>query len=251
MPWLDQDWRAVLTAYAAVTLATGVVWAAINLHPMARRVERDIAAAPRVSQLALFRELVGLRPVQIVLLMSVGIFFFNHGLNNWLPEILRARGMSAAEAGFWASVPPLIGVIASLTIPRFATAERRMAVMAALFAAATGSMMALLVTDGHGAIAGLMLQGFCRGTMMTVALLTLVDIPAIGPARAGAAGGMFFSAAEVGGVSGPLSMGLLFDATGGFTAGLMAMVGVSALLLVLVLPLRASLAASSLSTTGR
>ena len=46
-------------------------------------------------------------------------------------------------------------------------------------------------------------------------------------------------------------MGLLFDATGGFTAGLMAMVGVSALLLVLVLPLRASLAASSLSTTGR
>ena len=251
MPWLDQDWRAVLTAYAAVTLATGVVWAAINLHPMARRVERDIAAAPRVSQLALFRELVGLRSVQIVLLMSVGIFFFNHGLNNWLPEILRARGMSAAEAGFWASVPPLIGVIASLTIPRFATAERRMAVMAALFAAATGSMTALLVTDGHGAIAGLVLQGFCRGTMMTVALLTLVDIPAIGPARAGAAGGIFFSAAEVGGVSGPLSMGLLFDATGGFTAGLMAMVGVSALLLVLVLPLRASLAASSLSTTGR
>ena len=92
---------------------------------------------PRVSQLALFRELVGLRSVQIVLLMSVGIFFFNHGLNNWLPEILRARGMSAAKPGLGLGAAA-VGVIASLTIPRFATAERRMAVMAALFAAATG-----------------------------------------------------------------------------------------------------------------
>ena len=33
-----------------------------------------------------------LRVVQIVLVMSVGIFFLNHGLSNWLPEILRAKG---------------------------------------------------------------------------------------------------------------------------------------------------------------
>ncbi len=35
MPWFDHDWRAVLTFYAGITLATGVVWALINLHPMA------------------------------------------------------------------------------------------------------------------------------------------------------------------------------------------------------------------------
>ena len=39
-------------------------------------------------------DLMRARAVRIVLLMSVGVFFFNHGLNNWLPEILRSRGMA-------------------------------------------------------------------------------------------------------------------------------------------------------------
>jgi CP family cyanate transporter-like MFS transporter len=241
MPWFDHDWRAVLTFYAGITLATGVVWALINLHPMARSVERALAAETKAPQLEIFRALIGLKAVQIVLMMSVGIFFFNHGLNNWMPEILRAGGMTATAAGYWASVPTLVGVAASLTIPRFATQPRRMAILAILFAAAGAAALTLLTVTGPILAAGLVLQGLARATMMTVTLLVLVDIPEIGPKRAGAAGGMFFSAAEIGGVSGPLVMGLLFDTTGGFSAGLTVMTAVTLLLLVLVIPLRRQL----------
>ncbi|MFT4798846.1 MAG: CP family cyanate transporter-like MFS transporter, partial [Candidatus Azotimanducaceae bacterium] len=50
--------------------------------------------------------------------------------------------------------------------------------------------------------------------------LTLVELPAIGERYAGVASGFFFSAAEVGGVLGPVTMGLFFDYTGGFNASL-------------------------------
>ena len=38
--------------------------------------------------------------VRLMLIMAVGAFFFNHGLNNWLPEILRRGGMTEAQAGY-------------------------------------------------------------------------------------------------------------------------------------------------------
>jgi cyanate permease len=158
-----------------------------------------------------------------------------------MPEILTASGMSAAEAGYWASVPTLVGVAASLTIPRFATQRRRMAILALLFVAAGAAAVTLLTVTGPILTAGLILQGLARATMMTVTLLVLVDIPEIGPKRAGAAGGMFFSAAEIGGVSGPLAMGLLYDSTGHFSAGLMVMTAITVGLLLLVAPLRQQL----------
>ena len=48
------------------------------------------------------------------------------------------------------------------------------------------------------------------------------------------AGGLFFSAAEIGGVLGPLSVGLLSDLTGGFSAALFVLSGVCALLVLLL-----------------
>ena len=45
---------------------------------------------------------------------------------------------------------------------------------------------------------------------------------------AGTASGLFFTAAEVGGVLGPLGLGFLYDVTGGFSAGLYALTAVAA-----------------------
>jgi cyanate permease len=53
-----------------------------------------------------------------------------------------------------------------------------------------------------------------------VLILTLMELPGMDPRQTGTASGMFFSAAEIGGVLGPLGIGLLYDATGGFTASL-------------------------------
>ncbi|MFM8990779.1 MAG: hypothetical protein ACKOUS_14390, partial [Alphaproteobacteria bacterium] len=57
--------------------------------------------------------------------------------------------------------------------------------------------------------------------------------------HAGTAGGLFFSAAEVGGAGGPIALGVLFDATGGFAAGLWMLAALAALMLLGALRLRA------------
>ena len=62
---------------------------------------------------------------------------------------------------------------------------------------------------------------------MTVLVLTLVELPGIGERYAGAASGLFFSAAEIGGVLGPLSLGFLYDLTHGFDTGLTILTGIA------------------------
>jgi len=168
------------------------------------------------------------------LAMSVGIFFFNHGLNNWLPEIIRSKGLSFAEAGYWAAIPTTVSIMSALLIPRLATAERRMLVMGLLIVCAGGATILLHTAPGLQLAFGLCLQGLARGAMMTVALLMLVEIPNVGPKRAGTAGGLFFTAAEIGGVTGPLVIGLLHDLSGGFSISLTMLSFICFLLLVLL-----------------
>ena len=55
---------------------------------------------------------------------------------------------------------------------------------------------------------------------MTILILTLVELPSIGEKYAGVASGFFFSAAEIGGVLGPVSMGMLYDISDGFVSSL-------------------------------
>jgi hypothetical protein len=54
------------------------------------------------------------------------------------------------------------------------------------------------------------------------------------PARAGMAGGMFFTVAEIGGVLGPLTVGALSDVSGGFALPLAAMTAICVGLAVLL-----------------
>jgi LPXTG-motif cell wall-anchored protein len=55
---------------------------------------------------------------------------------------------------------------------------------------------------------------------------------------AGTAGGLFFSAAEIGGAGGPIMLGVLYDATGGFDSGLYLLAGIGLLLAIAALHLR-------------
>ena len=68
-------------------------------------------------------------------------------------------------------------------------------------------------------LTGLVLQGFVRGGLTIILVLTLVEMPGVQERYAGTASGLFFSAAEVGGVAGPLTLGILFDVTGGSRLG--------------------------------
>jgi CP family cyanate transporter-like MFS transporter len=242
MPFFEQDWRSVLLLFSAVALACGAVWLAISAHPRARQIERELKAQPKERQLAVFAKLLAMPSVQVMLVMSVGIFFFNHGLNNWLPELLRHSGMSAAEAGVWAALPTAVGVAGALTIPRLATPQRRMRILAGLFAAAGVAALLLLTEEPTAMTVGLIAQGIARSSMMTVMVLLLMEMKDVGSRYTGAASGLFFSAAEVGGVLGPLTLGAVYDATGAFEPALILLAVIMAGLIVLLLPLRRRLA---------
>lgn len=213
MPLTGQSWRGVMVVYAGLVLASGAIWLLVS-----GRLTGDLGAATvgKKYDFSAFAEIIAVPQVRLILAMAVGVFFLNHGLNNWLPEILRTYGFSAVAAGYWASLPPAVGILGVLVIPRLATPEWRLLVMACLF----GAMLAasLLLRSDHPALlaSGLMLQGLARGSMMTVAIMLLMETPGVPPERMGLAGGMFFTAAEIGGVLGPVTLGMLAHWTGGF-----------------------------------
>ncbi len=238
LPLVGGSWRAVLLIHAAFAFAAGLAWLAIAASPTSRAVERQSAAEARRPQREVLASLLRAPVVQTLLVMSIGIFFFNHGLNNWLPEILRNAGMDATAAGYWAAVPTAVGIVGALVIPRLATPERRIAILAGLFAAAGAATLLIHASAGPVLAVGLVLQGIARSSMMTVAMLALVESPQVGAKNAGVAGGLFFSAAEVGGVLGPLTIGWVADMAGGFGRALDLLTAVCALLLLLAARLR-------------
>ena len=217
LPWLNQNWRHVFFVFAIVAIGCAALWILINSTSASKRHN---ATQRNAGALNVFIQLLGIPLVIIVLIMSIGIFAINHGLGNWLPEILRDNGMSAIKAGYWAAIPTLFGIAGSLLIPRLATKNNRFYLLIALFCCALVAIVLIRTVDGPLLAGGLMIQGIARSSMMTIAILILMETPAVGADNMGVAGGLFFTAAEIGGVLGPVSIGIIADNTGGFNAAL-------------------------------
>lgn len=236
MPAFGNDWRLVIQIYTLFVFAAGFAWWVLASNAVSRAVEATTrSVAGMREQVAVFGELLRIPSVNLVLLMSIGIFFFYHGMASWLPEILRQDGMNPTMAGYFASIPVAVGIVGSLIVPRLATPERRFVILLVLFLA-IGVGCALLFSDAMPSIvASVIIQGAGRGSLMTITLLVLMETRGVGQQHMGAAGGLFFSAAEIGGVLGPLSMGAISDLTGGFGLALWMLIGISAVLILLLL----------------
>lgn len=238
MPLLGQDWRNVMLAYAAFALCAGLIWLGISSHSASQDMERRLAAEHKSPFLQVFFELIRNPLVRIILIMAIFILFFNHGLNNWMPTILQGYGMDAKSAGYWASLPTGIGALSALIIPRLATAERRFTILALVFVAAAITTLMIYAGTMPWLGIGLILQGVCRSAMTAIAILILMDMDHGKSQHVGAASGLYFSAGEIGGALGPMSMGVLADLTQGFVIPLFMMTGVSVVLMILLARLR-------------
>ena len=238
MPMMDGDWRAVMLIYAAFIIVSGLVWWVITAHPTYKLAEAHYVTSGDGGQRENFKRLIRIPAFQIVLAMSVGIFFCNHGMNNWLPEILRSKGMDSTTAGYMASIPVIFTVLSSLIIPRLASPNRRVWILGLLFIGFGVSSIMLQGSDGLWLTLALIAQGIARGSAMTLSVLILLDIPGVGTERAGVAGGIFFSAAEIGGVGGPVLIGVVSDLNNDFSAALYMLTGMSVILMLLLTALR-------------
>jgi len=217
LPWLG-DWRELMRLWAWVSLGAGVLWLGVSGRPTSRAGPDGVGNSQ--PQLSVTWDLFSLPAVRIVLGMSVGIFLMSHGLASWLPELLRSHGMTAVAAGYASAIPTGVGVGAVLLIPRLAVRERRISILLILTAAAGLATVCLQFEARAPLFAGLILQGTAATALTTILVLTLIELPGVGERRAGTASGLFFSAAQIGGVLGPLGLGTLYDLTGGFASGL-------------------------------
>jgi len=230
MPLNGGEWRYVFSFHTIIVVASGALWLILSGLPAARDSGWDDEAGKRFD-LRAFADILRIGEVRLILVLAIGIFFFNHGLNNWLPEILRDRGFDAVAAGLLAAVPTAVGVVGALVIPRFATPPRRIRIMAGLLGAALIASLLLQASAAEVLLLGLFLQGIARSSLMTVSILILMEARDVPKDRLGLAGGLFFTFAEIGGFLGPMTFGLLSDLSGTFALPLGAVTLLCALLL--------------------
>lgn len=227
------SWRGISLVYGIVILFAIAAWWLFSKD--VAKSHRTEVSTDRPSFMNTLTSLLAIRNIQLLLVLAVGVFFLNHGFTSWAPTLLKERGMTLAAAGFWTAVATAISVLGTVTISGIAPPGRRVLTMVGLLVLATVSTTVLAFVSGHAIIAPLIVSNWVRMPMMAVLSLLVMETRGVGTLRVGAAMGLFFVAAEIGGFSGPFVVGLLRDSTGELMWGVLAL-AIAAGAMVVVMP---------------
>lgn len=147
----------------------------------------------------------------------------------WLPSLYKSHGYSAAAAGALVSLSSLVQIPTALALPTLATRMRRQHVLVALGVLFTGAgLLAILVAPTAAAPLWVVILGLGQGATFALGL-TLLVLRTRSHAATAALSAMAQSVGYLIAGLGPLVVGALHAATGGWTAGLV-------VLLVLLVP---------------
>jgi len=213
MPWMAHSWRYTLATYGFFTFTIALLWWFFVRDTETR------AGAEEAGIIKVFYKLIRVRNVQIALILGFLFFTILHGFSNWLPKILETSGFSRALSGIMAAIPLAAGIPALLLIPHLIPAASRGRCLAVSAFLTIITLAMSMATSGIAQLIGLALFGFITSPLLSILTLILMDTPEVGPESMGSAVGMFYCASEIGGVTGPLMIGVLKDVTGGFLAG--------------------------------
>ncbi|MFC1983936.1 CynX/NimT family MFS transporter [Chloroflexota bacterium] len=232
MPLSGDSWRLTFVIYGLIAFAVALVWCFL-----ARDV-KPAGVAESTSITNVFTRLIKVRNVQLVLIIGFLSMVVGHSFTNWLPKILETGGLSPEVAGFAASIPVLTGILAVLLIPHLTPPHLRGRIAALL--SVLGAIVLFIITTSSGGLlfTGLGLYGLFFRCTMPLLMLVLMDLPEVGSRYMGAAGGMYFCVAEIGGFVGPSLMGAIVDLTGGFLIGVSLMAVLSVVTGIMALLLR-------------
>ncbi len=229
------SWRGAMLLYAGFTLSTGVVWWLVSASAP---VSAPVAAGPAATAAgtlaensaqaarhelqdavptATSRQLLAMKSVQLVLVLALGSFLYNHGIGNWLVEILRAGGRTAGQAADLAALTTLVGIASALVVPRLATPARRKPIYLGVYLLGAVGVALVPHLDGATVFVALVAVGITRAAALPLGMMLLMDDPGVGAANMAVAGGLYFTAGEVGGVVGPLLVGSAAGASGGYS----------------------------------
>ena len=161
----------------------------------------------------------------------------NYGLSFFLPQIVKAFGVSNLGAGFVTSLPYAVGLIGMLWWGHHSdrTGERRYHLAFSLLVASTGIAVSTMLPDPVMKMTALSIAGF--GIFSGLPLFwTLPTAFLSGTASAGAIA-LINSIGNLAGFAGPFAVGWIKDATGSYTGGLLLLsaAGLTAMIIVLAL----------------
>ncbi|MEU6745088.1 MFS transporter [Spirillospora sp. NPDC046719] len=220
-------WRLALAVWAVPSLVAALAWG-----PLALRGRRspDRPAAPTAPSSRAAREGSLLRsPVAwfVAVFMGLASLMF-YVLMSWLPEIMKDAGFAPATAGMMVSTMMIVGIPLGFAVPVLAARLRdQRAVVAGVVLTMVVGIGGLIFAPAAG-WAWTVVLGIGTGSAFPLAY-TLLSLRSPSPSVAGRLSGM----AQTGGYLlagfGPLAMGVLHSATGGWHVPL-------TLLLVLVAP---------------
>jgi CP family cyanate transporter-like MFS transporter len=156
----------------------------------------------------------------------------------WLSPLYRAHGWSAERAGLLLAVFSLTQLVATLGLPALAdrTGDRRPWTALAV-GACTAGLLAVAVAPLAAPWLAAAVIGFGTGGQFAMALTLLVDTAA-DPAASRRLSGMAFLVGYLLAAAGPAAVGILHDATGGFTAAFLALTVIGVVTLALGVSVR-------------
>jgi MFS transporter, CP family, cyanate transporter len=217
--WLGDSWRAALAVWAVPALLAALAWL-----PLLQAVPVRVSAAAGV-RVSLWRDAIAWRVTAFMAIQS--ILFYSQVA--WLPEIYRHEGMSKGAAGALLSLSLIVGIPCGFLVGALAGRlrdQRAIGLGAALLALAgwLGVLLAPMAAPSLWAI--LLGTGFGTGFTLVLALSVL----RAGDAQhAAALSGMAQSVGYTLAAVGPVAVGALHDATGGWTTPLAVLIVLSLL----------------------
>jgi ACS family tartrate transporter-like MFS transporter len=164
-----------------------------------------------------------------------GMVASNYGLSFFLPQIVKAFGMSNVQTGFVSALPYAVAVVSIVLWGRRSDRrlERTYHTAIPLFVAAAGIGASTLFDDPAMKMAALSVAGFG----IFAGLPVFWTLPTAFLSGAAAAGGiaMINAIGNLAGFAGPYAMGWIKDATGSYTGGLLSLSAVCIMAMVVVI----------------
>jgi MFS transporter, CP family, cyanate transporter len=225
------DWRDALAVWAIPALVAAAIW----LPFISRRSAASVAPLPSLWRNRLAWQVTAFMGLQSLLFYSC---------LSWLPALLRSEGIDRGAAGALLSVMLLTAIPTCLLVPVVAARRKdQRGTIALTLAVYAAGLIGLLVAADTAPALWATLLGFAQGALLALAFL-LFGLRAPDQEHASQLSAMAQTVGYAVAAAGPLLIGVLREATGGWT------VPVVVLLAVLVPLFAAGMAAGRTREVG-
>lgn len=230
-------WHVALAGWGATAALALLPWLLPAAHPRAVPIRPPAVPEPanqvrwwrgaRRRGLPMYRSRIAWGVMLIFGVTSLNVY----AMFAWLPVRLVEAGLSETAAGQALSLFAGLGIPASLVVPVLTARLRRQFPLVAMFAVCFAvGLTGLLVAPTHGTLAWALIAGL-GGSGFPLAL-TLIGLRTRTPSSAGALSGFAQGFGYLGAGCGPLAVGALRQATGGWAAPF-GVLGVTLILLLI------------------